>query len=332
MLQFGHRRVVCAALFCLSASTLLARNFYVIPTDTTVSTIATVTSEPLGAQATVPTGGTTARVIASASANKHYALTSGNESVLVLEGFPRPTIARRIFLGGPITGGVLSGNGTRLVVFGPTGVGLVDTTTDTALTQVTRGFDVGGEATDVAASHDGSRAWVVSRAAARLTALDLAGAGSVAGSTALSAPPEAVTIGPNGLIYISALNSVIVLDPVSLAVRANIGLSGTPGRLHFTPNGNFALAHSSAAGGGGLFLVDVNRRSGADLNSLGVSFTDVAVTSDTQAYAVTNAGALYSVTLDAGGTMRAARATIEGGLPGTISEVAASGELPSTLR
>ncbi|HYO80189.1 MAG TPA: Ig-like domain-containing protein [Bryobacteraceae bacterium] len=326
----GRLRNFAAAVLCLIGQSLYAQNVFLIPTDTTSTNIATLTANPLQWVTNVSGAPGVIRIIGSASPTKHYALTNTPDTVLVLEGaFPRPTVTKRLNLAGTATTGTLSGDGRRLIVVGPTGVGVVDTATDTSLSLMVGNFDVGSDPIDVAASLDGRRAFVLSRASSRLTALDLTGAGTVVGSLALPARPEAVTVSPSGLVYVSAQNSIYEVDPTALSIRASIFVNGTAGKLQFTPNGLTAVAAAPAASGRGAFLIDLVRRNVKDLSIAGLALRELVLVSNTTAYAINTDGHLYRVDLGTDATITATRIQGESVPPG-ITGLAVTGEVPQS--
>lgn len=327
-----HRKWLCipAALLCLVAQQAVARNIFVTPGDLSSSGISTFTVDPFSYATSVGpvTGAFT--VLGSASPTKHYVLSrSSTDSVTVLEGrFPLLTIGRRLNVGGTPAAAALSPDGRYLVVAGNPGVAIIDTTTD-QVTTLMGNIDVGTDATDVAIGIDGTRAFVLNPSTARLTAVDLA-TRQASGSVTLTNRPNSVVVGPNGIVYVTAQNSIYEIDPATLAIRATIAVVGTPGKLNFTPNGRLAIAPSSVTfGGRGAFLLNVANRTVADIGGAAYTLVDVAVAGDNLAYGATDRGALYVLNLGNDGTLTAAPAAFVGaGVPSAINEIANTGELP----
>jgi adhesin/invasin len=327
-----HRKWLCipTALVCLLAQQAAARNIFVTPGDSAGSGISTFTVDPFSFGATVGPISGAFTVIGSASATKHYAISrSTTDTITVLEGrFPLLTVGSRLSVGGTPVAAVLTANGRHLVVAGSPGVAIIDTETD-RVTTLMGNIDVGGDATDVVSGLDGTRAYVISASSSRLTAIDLAGRQST-GTVTLPSSPTAVTMGPNGILYVSAQNAIYEIDATTLAIRAAIQTNGAPGELSFTPNGRFAIAPSAtAAGGRGAFLLNVSGRTVTDISGASYALTDVVAVDNNLAYGTTGQGSVYVIAIGSDGTIGATLASFTGaGVPATINEVASTGELP----
>jgi uncharacterized protein (TIGR03437 family) len=61
--------------------------------------------------------------------------------------------------------------------------------------------------------------------------------------------PSAVTVGPNGLVYVSGANTILEIDPNSYQILHQYSITATPGKLAFTPDGHYALANNLASDG-----------------------------------------------------------------------------------
>src|ERR1035438_5405441 len=60
----------------------------------------------------------------------------------------------------------------------------------------------------------------------------------------------ALALGPNALLYVSAPNQILEINPVSLAPTPGgvVAVDATPGKLVFTPDGNYAVAANQTFG------------------------------------------------------------------------------------
>ena len=129
-----HLKSLCipAALACLLAQQVTARNIFVTPGETAGTAISTFTADPFSYAATLGpvVGGFT--VLGSTSPTKHYAVgRTSTDAVTVLQGrFPLVTIGQRITLGGTPSAAVLTPDGRFLVIAGDPGVAIIDTQTD----------------------------------------------------------------------------------------------------------------------------------------------------------------------------------------------------------
>lgn len=327
-----HLKWLCipAALVCLLAQQVDARNIYLTPADALGTGVSTYSSDPFSFGTTVPSVTGAFTVVGSGTASKRYAISrTSTDSVTVLQGtFPLVTAGSRISVGGTPTAAALMPDGRYLILTGNLGVAIVDTTSDT-VTSLMGNIDVGGEASDVSVSIDSSRAFVLSSTASRLTAVDIATRQST-GTLSLPARPTAVTTGPNGIVYVSAESTIYEIDPRTLAIRAAISASGTPGKLLFTSNGRLALAPSTAATGGlGAYLLNLSTRTVATVSGATYALVDVALAGDNLAYGVTSQGAIYVLNLTDEGAISAQQATFGGtGVPQGTSDLLTTGELP----
>ena len=220
-----HRKWLCipAALLCLLAQPSAARNIFVTPGDAASSGVSTFTVDPFSFVRTFEAGSGAFAVIGTSDPNKHYILTRNSaDSLLVTEGrFPvNIAVTRRLTVGGTPAAAALTADGRYLAVVGNPGIAILDTTTDQVISLMGN-IDVGGEAVDVAADIVNSRVYVLSSATSRLTAVDVPnriGAGTVA----LPSRPHAVTMGPNGVLYVSAAGAIYEVDAQTMTIRATI--------------------------------------------------------------------------------------------------------------
>lgn len=322
-----------AAALCLTAQLVTARNIFLLPADGSTSGITTITSEFFQAGPSVASVAGAFRVLAAGNGTKYYVLSnSADAPVTVLNGtFPSLAQGRSLSVGGQVTDGAVSPDGRRLVLVGPSGVAIIDTAADT-IVRAMGNIDVGGAASDVAVSVDSARAFVLSASTGKLTAIDL-NAGTIAGAVIVAARPAAVSVAPNGLLYVSAQNVIYEYDPTTLAGRAAIQVNGSPGKLRFSPDGTLAFAlNSSAIASRPFVAVNLATRAAVDLAPANFVFTDLAVTGNGRGYAITQQGALYQIATDTQGaiTYSAVQSVTNGALPAQITRIAATGEGPNS--
>jgi len=242
-----NRRWLCAstAVVSLLTQAAFAANIFVSGQDPASTQLSAITTDPFtfgSALSTVP--GTTA-VFGSTTGQKFYAIGSGSaDNVAVLSGgFPYLSLGARIQVSGPTTSGALTPDGRRLVLVGRNGTAVIDTTSDQALITM-GGIDTGFSPTSVATSVDSRYAYVLSPTGGRVTQIDLT---TSSGSATALVPSTStgIAVAPTGVVYVSAPGGVYELDPVTLATRAFIAVSGTPERLQFTPTSSrFAIARN----------------------------------------------------------------------------------------
>ena len=73
---------------------------------------------------------------------------------------------------------------------------------------------------------------------------------------ALSQKATAVSVGPNGLVYVSLPNEILEVDPRTLKPTLNgaISVTGTPGPLVFTSDGQYGIGANQALFGNSLLI------------------------------------------------------------------------------
>ena len=293
---------------------------------------------------------------ATAAEVKYYVIArSGSNTLQVLNSTFTP-VGSALSLGQTVTAAGISPDGKRLLIVAGN-LNIFDTATDT---QIQTGFlDVGIAPTEVAFSQDSKRAFLVSPAAQRVTAMNLSD-NTVAGQIPLPGVTAAsIATAPNGFIYVSTQGRVLEIDPRattidSNAVRRQFTIQGVNvGKLYFTPDGTRAIAVNLSPQTGGLlyfFSLDLTNSGFTQLPSTteglsGFVFEKLEVTSNDRAYAITSAQSasprkLYRVSLPplpgAGETLGTPSVTEAffgslGNIP-IVDTVVRSGEVPSASR
>jgi uncharacterized protein (TIGR03437 family) len=126
---------------------------------------------------------------------------------------------------------------------------------------------------------------------------------TISGSLPLNAPATAVTVGPNGLVYVSLQDEVLEVDPRTLLPTFNgaMPVNGTPGPLVFTPDGGYGLAINESGTGGSIILVSLGAHS-ATVPSLGITqVTSLQPIGIDTMLALTSGGLLYQLTISTPG-------------------------------
>ena len=109
----------------------------------------------------------------------------------------------------------------------------------------------------------------------------------------LSQTATAVSVGPNGLVYVSLPNQILEVDPRTLQTTYNgaISVSGTPGPLVFTPDGQYGIAVNQSSFGNSLLIVSLATHTATDpglgiarAHSLLVTGVDTVVALSTKAF------------------------------------------------
>jgi len=221
-----------------------------VSTDPTVSFFDPTTLEP-GTTLSVPGA---FQFLSRADASELYLITNNTgPAITVLHPRTRSTVASRHDIGNfpnPLNCGALSPDGSRLVV-GENAVHIFDTGSNADLTP--NGIAVGSGAAiiDIAISYDSQTAYALATyngssylAAISVPKLAVTMILNIAGSA------TAVALGPNALLYVSAPNQILEVNPVTLATTPNgvVAVNATPGKLVFTPDGNYAVAANQTYG------------------------------------------------------------------------------------
>jgi uncharacterized protein (TIGR03437 family) len=223
---------------------------------------ATVSQDPTVSffDPTTLTPGTTISVpgafqfLGNADGSELYLITNNTgAAVTVLHPLSRSTVGSRHDIGNfpnPVNCAALSPDGSRLVV-GENAVHIFDTGSNTDLTP--NGIALGSGATviGVAVSYDSLTAYALATANGNsylatisLPQLVVSGTLNIAGSA------TALALGPNALLYVSAPNQILEVNPATLATTPSgvIAVNATPGKLSFTPDGNYAVAANQVYG------------------------------------------------------------------------------------
>jgi uncharacterized protein (TIGR03437 family) len=356
------------ALIALVPVTLTANSLFVLPsfqsTSTADGSVFDGTDLRRLATFTSPTDGFTVltRPTSQPADVRYYVIArGGSSSIVTLDRDFRP-VGNPISLGQNVGGAAITPDGRRLVLtFGQSNLKVINAADNTELQFPF--IDVGIGPTDVVVSQDSRRAFVLSVAAQRVTAVDLdnlRSIGSVPLAGLLPNSPAFLSVGPNGMIYASAETRVLEIDPrgseisaVNVRRQFNLPVGSRAGRLVFTPDGTRAIAVNFAGGSTGdlvfFFHLDLTNGNNAtaalrstDLS--GVFFDKMFVVSNTRAYGVastqsTKPRALYEFTLPpVGSTAPFEAPTLREAFLGSLGNVAAtdtiatSNEYPAAVR
>lgn len=238
------------------------------------------------------------------------------------------------------TVGVVSPDGRRLIA-GAGNVYVFDSTSsqDTPLTPA--GLAVQGNIVDMAVGLDSKRVYILSvgSTASYVTAFNLSTLTQVGSALVLAGGGKGISVGPNGLVYVSAVNRLYEVDPGSVTVRSGgeTAFVATPaGKLAFTPDGKRGLLANKTpiVGNVSVLLFDlVNRGSPQVFPPAGTSndlpvFDQILVAGNNRAFAVSSEGAaLYDVTFSPFNVADSALSTIAP--THNVVAAAVSNELPA---
>ncbi len=150
----------------------------------------------------------------------------------------------------PLNCAALSPDGSRLVV-GENAVHIFDTGSNVDLTP--NGIALGGGAVvvGVAVSYDSQTAYALAtyNGSSYLASISIPKL-SVTNTLNIAGGATALALGPNALLYVSAPNQILEVNPATLLATPNgtIAVDATPGKLVFTPDGNYAVAANQVFG------------------------------------------------------------------------------------
>ena len=204
------------ALCALLASPTLGNNLFVLPTFTGNATAsATVYSgNPLAPAATFSTASDAFLVLARPTANaadtKYYVISrSGSNSLIILNSGLTP-VGTPLSFGQNVTAAAVTPDGKKLLIVAGN-LRIYNTADDSEVR--TQFLDVGLNPNDIAVSQDSTRAFVMSAAGQRITAVDLT-SNQIVGNIPLPGITQgSAAIGPNGLLYVTAQSRMLEIDP-----------------------------------------------------------------------------------------------------------------------
>jgi uncharacterized protein (TIGR03437 family) len=296
------RRVcaICAVSIALPAVLLRAQDLFVLPGAGAASGNAeSFVTNPLttyrtfavgnGAFAVFPNAtGTTFYVVSSSTANSVYELGSSLLTGTTLANLPASA-----------TQAVLTPDQSVIAVAAGA-VHLFSTTSNTELVPGGISQGPGVNTFAVAASLDDKAIFALGTDSSGNGELSSISNSSytVTESIDLPEPATAVSVGPNGLVYVSLPNEMLELNPQSLQTTPNgaIYVSGTPGALLFTPDGQYALGANQSALGNSLLVASLATHTGSAPNTGLAQITSLEETGIDTVLAISTQG-LYQIAL-----------------------------------
>lgn len=297
------QRVVglCAVGLGLGAMLLQAQYLFVLPGAGSASgTVAAFSSSPLSEINSFTAGNGSFLALPNQDATQFYIVAGSTYQTLTTTytSFSSPTILAS--LTSPATNAVMTPDG-RLLAVAAGALHLFDTTSNTEIIPGGLSQGTGVTTVDVASSLDSATVFALGTSnsgGSVLTAFSTASR-SITASLSISSAATALAVGPNGLIYVSAPSQILEVDPRTLqpTVGGNMSVSGTPQRLIFTPDGQYALAaNQSVLVNSAVFVITLATHS-VTAPSLGLSqVLGLTITGLDTAVAVTSQG-LYEITV-----------------------------------
>ncbi len=247
------KKPIVSALVCLSiaAAAAQAQNIFVLPGANSGSNTVLVYTSTFNSLTSFTAGSAPFAILAKPDGSKYYVISgSGSQTVTVVDSaFAN---ARSLGnLGTQATAAALTPDGKRLLVVAGS-LHVFDTTTDSDLTP--NGVLPGTPLTDVAVSLDGTRAFLLGTLPSGqgvLYAVDLTSSNfGTVGNLPLNNIATSLAVGPNGLVYVGAVNRVYEVNPATLLLTPSgeIGTIIRAGKLAFTPDGKYLLVPNLTPG------------------------------------------------------------------------------------
>ena len=235
----------------------------------------------------------------------------------------------------PITAAAMTPDGTRLAVADGGTVHIIDTTSDTDI--LSNGLSVGNgvKVFDVAVSLDGTRFFTLGTtpSGSQLNAIDVAST-TVVGTLAIPGTATAVAVGPNDLVYVSTQGLVDEVDPNALKVTpgGSISMSATPGRLVFTPDGQYALTPNQTPSNGpaALLIALANHAVVNTVPSFGIILTSFQVIGTNRILGYSNQSEdAYLFTIQSSSNIQVSNVNIPNSTSSATTALAVSNEVPA---
>ncbi len=310
------------------------RNVFVLPSAGTI--VQAYSNDSFSSAGSFSSAPAPFLVLANGPGTKYYVISkSPANTVAVVDGANFSTLPTTFSFGANADAAAITPDGRRLLVLAQR-LHIIDTASDLDLTP--GGLTVSSNPTDIAVSLDSSRAYVLSKTSSIVTAVDLTSNLVTSQSLTVQGNNSTVSVAPNGLVYVTAINRIFEVDPKTLQVRNEIALNAVPGKPVYTPDGKYALfTNQSPLTGSSVILLDLTTRLVAGTlpaflpNGTALSIDKVLIASNSLAYATSPAqGKLYSLPIPALSTGK--EVSFDIGLISGVVTAAVSNEVqPRTL-
>jgi uncharacterized protein (TIGR03437 family) len=261
---------LCALVFALSAASLEAQDedLFVLPGSGSPSgEVQALVTSPLNIYRSFLAGVGSFAVLPNSNASEFFVVAnSSSGSITALDAtLLTPTVVANLPV--PATQAFITPDG-RLLAVSAGVVHLYSTATNAELVAggVSQGIAVNTFA--IAASLDSTSIFALgtsSKGGSQLSSISTS-TYMVTSMLTFSEAATAVSVGPNGLVYVSLPNQVLELNPTTLQTTTGgtIGVSGTPGPFLFTPDGQYGMAINQSAFGNSLLVVSLPTHSVAN--------------------------------------------------------------------
>jgi len=314
----SHRilRTSAVCLVIAAASALHAQRLFVTPGANQASeNIEVLTASPLSIIGGFQAGAGVFQVLGLPDGSKFYAIgTASNQSVTKVDSAFQIPANIAAYPQQP-TAAVLTPDGTRLAVAAGN-LHIFDTSTDLELVAGGINPGTGVTFTDVTVSLDGKTFYALGTGSgtSQVNSIDVA-SHLVTGNIGFHGVANSISVGPNGLVYVTLPNEVIDINPNTFAQNpaGPITINGTPGRPAFTTDGQYALfTNQTPITGSSLILLSLaNRAVVSTTPSLEIALDTLLVTgTDTILGYASSTQTAYQITIGTGGALSVSLFTI----------------------
>ncbi|MBN9658250.1 MAG: Ig-like domain-containing protein [Acidobacteria bacterium] len=305
--------------------------------------IYTEQNQPAG---TVTVPGGAFQVLTNAVGDKAIVLANNNVAPVSFVSLPNGPVTNLALEGQAATFGAVTPDGQRLLVLtgsSPGALYIVDAISGNLLTDGK--ISISGTPKEVVITPDSRYAYIVSASSpAILTVVDLS-TNKIAYQTPIALMIGAVhaSISPVGQVYITGQYLLVEFDGrPPFTERARSGVVSNPGRLHFSPDGRYAIAANEMQNGSSIVVIDLQLKpsdapAGKETNKLLISTTgnasvkidDIFIVSPTAAVAYSNTDQkLFAVGFP---TLTASELALPGvGVVPGVTSITHSDEFPTT--
>ncbi len=322
------------ALFSiLGGSTQAASNVFFLPSGSSPGGTGVANQyspDPFTQIASFQTPQFATNVLATPNGAKYYVTArAGSDTLWILDGNNLSNTLKKYNLNTQAEAAVITGDGKRVAVVAGQ-LHVFDTSTDFEISSFSN-LNVGNTPIDVAASLDSQYLYVLSSNSGTLYAISLV-TGQVTSTFNVPGQSTGVSVGPNGNVYVSAVNRIFELDGRGggLVQLNAIQLNARPGKVSFSNDGRYAVAVNQTTVTGSIFLlIDLNNKTVTGITNLaGVTLDKLAVVSNNRVFALSNNNQqLYDISLNPL-NINGTSFNNSGNIPG-ITGMGISNELPA---
>jgi uncharacterized protein (TIGR03437 family) len=310
---------LCAFGLAQSAMMLQAQDLFVLPgAGATSGAVQAFVTSPLTTFRSFNGGVGSFALLPNSDASKFFIVSSSTTNTILSTDatFISPTLVAN--LSSP-TQALVTPDG-KLLAVAAGNVHLFATASNTELVPAGISQGSGINTFAIAASLDSTAIFALGSNGAATNQLNSISTSShaVMATLALTGKATAVSVGPNGLLYVSLPNQILEVDPRTLqpTFGGSISVNGTPGPLVFTPDGQYGVGANQSFFGNSLLIASLATHTGSDptlglqeITALQVTGVDTVLALSTQGLYRTTLSPLSVTPITAVSDLRAIAAT-----------------------